>query len=113
MAGWGPHAQFAISPSERTEGEDRTQLLHVFRQAAVMWANTIGRPIFSIKDAAVDCSQQSATNAFYTIVVDFGEWNVKNGYTSPAVKPNRYCTSWIIEILSGQINKFSRCQVII
>ena len=26
----------------------------------------------------------------YTIVVDFGEWNVKNGYTAPAVKPNRW-----------------------
>ena len=30
------------------------------------------------------------SQASYTIVVDFGEWNVKNGYTSPAVKPNRW-----------------------
>jgi hypothetical protein len=31
----------------------------------------------------------AARGAIYTIVVDFGEWNVKNGYTAPAVKPNR------------------------
>ena len=104
MAGWGPDARFVISASERTEGEDRTQLLHVFRQAAMMWENAIGRKIFSIMDTAVDCSQQSATDTCYTIVVDFGEWNVKNGYTSPTVKPNRYDNSWITDFLARSIS---------
>jgi hypothetical protein len=63
----------------------------------------IGRQVFQVLDleqappkptaaaaSSSSSSSSSASSASYTIRVDFGEWNVKNGYTSPAVKPNRY-----------------------
>ena len=118
MAGWGPGAELRIEPSQRTQGEDRRVLLDVFREAAGVWARLVGRPLFSVaccdvplRTAVSGASEaetapaggetaggdggsrhggvRSADNQ-HTIVVDFGEWNSKNGYTAPAVKPNRW-----------------------
>ena len=35
MAGWGPETRLLIAPSERTQGEDRRQLLAVFHQVSL------------------------------------------------------------------------------
>lgn len=50
MAGWGPDSSFFISPSQRTQGDDRRQLIAVFREAAAAWARVLGRDIFHVID---------------------------------------------------------------
>lgn len=65
-------------------------LLRVFARATKIWEHAIGRPLFRVcaSEEAPDHPEDSRIT--YTIEVDFGEWNAKNGYTAPSVRPNRW-----------------------
>jgi len=97
MEGWGTDSTFYVCPSERTYSvpEDSERLVSVFQRAADIWEENCGRKLFSVGHNtnvrnSPGQTREEMSQHTYSIEVDFGEWNVKNGYTSPSVKPNRW-----------------------
>jgi len=91
MAGWGPEFNFTLCPVASASEADTEFLLKVFHQAAEIWESNVGRRIFWVARNKSEASEASGSREkHYLIEVNFGEWNTKNGYTAPSVRPNSW-----------------------